>query len=155
MTVACWQRMTLIAYATRYARMCVCESVCSFISALLICRPIPREEQNGLSNLDYSNQRNNLLKVHFGALAKSCNHRHTVLCQSFVKIKLFFLPSLCLCFCLILSVGKVVLRKIAVLWDQYHADTSLALSKNLYQAKTHLQRGSNGSQNHYITLAQT
>lgn len=32
----------------------------------------------------------------------------------------------------------MVLRKIAELWDQY-ADTYLALSKNLYQAKTHLQ----------------
>lgn len=76
-------------------------------------------------------------------------------CYSFVKIKVLFCLSLCLCFGLILSVVKVGLRKIALLWDQYDADTSLALSKNLYQAKTHLQRGSNGSHNHYITLALT
>lgn len=77
--------------------------------------------------------------------------------EAFVVIKLVCL-SFRLCFCFVLSVGKVGLRKIAVLWDQYDADTSLALSKNLYQAKTHLQEGvlggSNGSHNHFITLVE-
>lgn len=51
-------------------------------------------------------------------------------------------PSVRPHFCLILSVERVVLGKIAALWDQYHADTLLWHSpKNLYQAKTHLQSG--------------
>lgn len=50
---------------------------------------------------------------------------------------------------------RVGLRKIAVLWDQYDPDTSLALSKNLYQAKSHLQKESSGSYNHCAVWAFT
>lgn len=63
--------------------------------------------------------------------------------------------SFCHCFCLISSVRRVGLRKIAVLWDQYDPDTSLALSKNLYQAKSHLQKESSGSYNHCAVWAFT
>lgn len=62
-------------------------------------------------------------------------------------------------YCLFLSTfshfvsGEIILSKISVRWDQYPADTSAALAKNLYQAKTHLQAGSPWSHNHYISLA--
>lgn len=47
----------------------------------------------------------------------------------------------------------MALSKISVRWDQYPADTSAALAKNLYQAKTHLHTSATGSRNHYISLA--
>jgi len=50
--------------------------------------------------------------------------------------------SLSLCLCVIFSMGKARLGKIAVLWYQYNANNPLAPSNNLYQAKAHLQRGS-------------
>lgn len=49
--------------------------------------------------------------------------------------------------------GEMALSKISVHWDQYPADTSAVLAKNLYQAKTHLHTSATGSRNHYISLA--